>query len=118
MKLINLVIALLLISGLSMGNQNILTIDFQEGFNGQSIQIVIDGRTVLLISRVHTNKVLDLAYSFVYSTPNSDINLLIKVNGIDKINKGINILDGNFLGINRKWFSLKLEQSRQPYLYD
>lgn len=110
---------MILSSELYSANRGVMIyFDFQTGFKGQTVTLVVDGKTLLEKKNVKTNQLLDLAFQHSYNTNFGSKKITVIVDGKDIISQELKIETDIYLGIIHNGDHSILLISKKKFLYD
>lgn len=102
----------------SNGRDVVIYFDFQTGFTGQSIKLVVDGKDLLEKDGVKSNPSTGLALQYVYRTNAGSKRIVVIVNGKETLKQELRIETDTYIGIIQSGADSLLMISKKPFLYD
>jgi hypothetical protein len=111
---------LLMLSTATQSNDRdvVIYFDFQTGFTGQSIKLVVDGKDLLEKDGVKSNPSIGLALQYVYRTNAGSKRIVVIVNGKETLKQELRIETDTYIGIMQSGADSLLMISKKPFLYD
>ena len=94
-----------------------LVVDLQGGFDGDSVQIVVNGRMVAQLDDVVTDDMLGLAESVELQVPRGATDLIVRIGEGIEIGTRIDVEGDRFVGVDTSGDEILLDVSTQPFGY-
>jgi hypothetical protein len=94
-----------------------LVVDLQDGFDGDDVEIVVNGRSVARLDGVVTDEMLGLAESVEVEVPTGLTELVVRVGVGTESTVELDVDDGRFIGVSRSGDELRLHVASEPFGY-
>ncbi len=94
-----------------------LVVDLQGGFDGEVVELVLNGRSVAQLDDVVTDEMLGLAESVELQIPEGATDMIVRISDRVEIGTRIDVSGDRFVGVDVTGDEIVLDVRTQPFGY-